>query len=69
MPATRIWSAARVKNVANVEANGTWPRVRETDGDRNEVLFRDETFGGAFGKFFEEFFRVGGIFRVAVQRD
>ena len=27
MPATRIWSAARVKKVANVDANGTLPRV------------------------------------------
>src|SRR5665213_4555964 len=39
--------------------------VADRDGD--EVLFRDETFNGAFGKFLEKFFRESGIFGVAVQ--
>ena len=40
----------------------------ETGGHAHEVLFRDETFGGAFGEFLEKFFRVGRVLGVAVQR-
>ncbi len=41
----------------------------ETDGDGDEVLFRDETFGETVRERLVEFFRVGGILRVAVHRD
>ena len=52
MPATRIWSYARVKNVGKRGGKRHLAARAETGGHAHHVLFRDETFGETVRKFF-----------------
>ena len=68
MPATRIWSKARVKKRGERGRKRHLAARAETGGHADHVLLGDETFGETVREFLEEFFRVGGILRVAVHR-
>ena len=68
IPATRIWSKARVRKQAKVEANGTLPACAETRGHADHALLRDEAFREALRELLVELLGEGGVLGVAIHR-